>query len=146
MCPSILRHMNRQRKRAKRRRQNVQCPICDRMFSGQGLSGHMRFVHHMPATVISKKLPKAKIKIRPPEADERTPYLVKPVMSYEELVKRVHLDIELLDYKQPSPCCGGVLRSAKRYHQEPDLKKPIGRLDGRMFYKPKLTHLIKEDG
>jgi hypothetical protein len=127
----------------------------------------MRFVHHMPATVISKKLPKAKIKIRPPEADERTPYLVKPVMSYEELVKRVHLDIELLDYKQPSPCCGGVLRSAKRvlgilvsalddcyictkcgewYHQEPDLKKPIGRLDGRMFYKPKLTHLIKEDG
>ncbi len=153
--------------RAKRRRQNAQCPICGRMFSGQGLSGHMRFVHHTPATVCSKRLPKARVEMRTPGIDERTPYLVKPLMSYKELTKRLLKEMELWDHKQPSPCCKAILRSAKRvlgmsikeldgcyicgncgewYHLEPDKDKPMAlrTKDGKMIYESKLVHLIQE--
>ena len=153
-------------KRAKRRRQNAQCPICDRIFSGQGLSGHMRFVHHTPVTVSSKRLPKARVEMRTPGTDERTPYLVKPLMSHQQITKLVQ-DLDIRDHGQPSPCCKGTLRSAKRvlgisvkeldgcyicgncgewYHQEADLKKPIARRtsDGKMLYWTKLKRMIWE--
>jgi len=154
-------------KRAKRRRQNAQCPICGRMFSGQGLSGHMRFAHHTPATVSSKRLPKARVEIHKPSTDERTPYLVKPLMSYKELTRRLVKDMELWDHKQPSPCCKGTLRSAKRvlgmsieeldgcyicgncgewYHQEADPGKPMAQItsDGKIIYESKLVHMVTE--
>jgi hypothetical protein len=127
----------------------------------------MRFVHHTPATVSSKRLPKARVEIRTPGINERTPYLVKPLLSYEELTKRVLKEIDLWDHKQSSPCCKATLRSAKRvlgmsigeldgcyicgncgewYHQEADTKKPIARRtsDGKMMYESKLVHVITE--
>ena len=151
-------------KRPKRRRQNAQCPFCGHMFSGQGLSGHMRFVHHTPATVSSKRLPRARVEMRTPSADERTPYLVKPLLSYKELTQRLINEIDLWDHKQPSPCCKGTLRSAKRvlgvvdealsgcyicgncgewYHSEADTNKPIARKtsDGKILYGTKLTRM-----
>jgi len=75
--------------------------------------------------------------------------------------------MELQDYRQPSPCCKGTLRSAKRvlgmsieelnncyicsncgewYHLEPDLNKPLAlrTKDGKVVYESRLSHMIQE--
>ena len=90
-------------KRRKPGERTERCPVCQQMFTPQGMVGHRRWAHGEPSP-LPQQLP-----LEP----KREPALVKPALPTEALLVLVE-KAELQDHTEASPCCAARLRSAKQ--------------------------------